>query len=67
MDKQDAALFLTTAPLSGRQSEWGVLNMRQISEFIAGRLQIETAPGQGTTIRVELARSNIAMDQGELA
>jgi len=45
----------------------GILNMREISEFIGGRLHIETSPGQGTIIRVELARSNIAMDQGELA
>jgi signal transduction histidine kinase len=52
---------------NGAEVGMGILNMREISEFIGGRLHIETSPGQGTTIRVELARSNIAMDQGELA
>jgi len=66
MDKQDAGLFRKTAPFRGGMG-MGVLNMREISEFIGGRLHIETSPGQGTIIRVELARSNIAMDQGELA
>ena len=52
---------------NGADVGMGILNMREISEFIGGRLHIETAPGQGTIIRVEFARSNIAMDQGELA
>jgi len=52
---------------NGAEVGMGVLNMREISEFVGGQLHIETAPGQGTTIRVELARSNIPMEQGEIA
>ena len=39
---------------NGKKIGLGVLNMREISEFIGGRFTLESAPGRGTSISVEL-------------
>ena len=35
---------------------WGVLTMRERSSAIGGRLEMQSAPGAGTTITVAVAR-----------
>ena len=45
-----------------RQGHYGLLGMRERAELIGGRFEIESAPGQGTTIRItapELGDSGI--------
>ena len=37
-------------------SGWGLITMRERAEAAGGRLQVETRPGQGTRIVVEMAR-----------
>jgi signal transduction histidine kinase len=38
---------------SGRKS-WGLLNIRERAEAIGGDIQIETQPGQGTRVMVDV-------------
>jgi signal transduction histidine kinase len=35
---------------------WGLINMRERSQAIGGQLSVETAPGKGTQIVVEIKR-----------
>ncbi len=39
---------------NGQSVGQGVLNMREISEFIGGKFTIDAGPGKGTTISIEL-------------
>jgi len=41
---------------AGRPVGLGVLNMREMTEFVGGRFAIHARPGQGTSISVELQR-----------
>ena len=41
---------------SGAQPEWGLINMRERAHSIGGQFQIETTPGKGTKIFVEVYR-----------
>jgi signal transduction histidine kinase len=50
--QDDGAGFDPAVPLQGEHN--GLSNMRQRIEAIGGQLQIETAPGQGTAIRLLL-------------
>ncbi len=38
--------------------EWGLINMRERSQAIGGQLSVETAPGKGTQIIVEVPRKH---------
>jgi len=42
----------------GRRPEWGIINMRERVEAIGGEFHIETAPGKGTKIIVEVPREH---------
>jgi PAS domain S-box-containing protein len=41
----------------GTRPEWGLINMRERALSIGGQLQVETAPGKGTKIIVEVPRN----------
>ncbi len=38
------------------QGHFGLINMRERVEMVGGKLQVESAPGRGTTIAVEMIR-----------
>ncbi len=40
----------------GARPEWGLINIRERARFIGGQLRVETAPGKGTRIIVEVPR-----------
>jgi PAS domain S-box-containing protein len=40
----------------GAKPEWGLMNMRERAQAIGGKLSVETAPGKGTKIIVEIKR-----------
>jgi two-component system sensor histidine kinase UhpB len=42
----------------GARPEWGLINMRERAQTVGGRLNIETAPGKGTRIMVEVPRKH---------
>jgi PAS domain S-box-containing protein len=44
------------ASLGGRQT-WGLASMRERTEAVGGRLRIESAPGKGTTVIVQVPRT----------
>lgn len=44
------------ASLGGRQT-WGMASMRERTEAMGGRLRIESAPGKGTTVIVQVPRT----------
>jgi PAS domain S-box-containing protein len=41
----------------GARPEWGLINMRERAQTVGGTLNIETAPGKGTRIMVEVPRN----------
>jgi two-component system sensor histidine kinase UhpB len=43
-------------PVEG-PAHWGLLSMREQAEAVGGSLEVESAPGQGTRLTVEVARS----------
>lgn len=45
-----------TAPDSRVRVRWGLLTMRERVEALGGRMQVETAPGKGTRVAVEMPR-----------
>jgi two-component system sensor histidine kinase UhpB len=42
----------------GAKPEWGLINMRERAQAIGGQLSVETAPGKGTQIVVEVPRKH---------
>jgi two-component system sensor histidine kinase UhpB len=42
----------------GAKPEWGLINMRERAQAIGGDLFVETAPGKGTKIIVEVRRNH---------
>ena len=47
---------------AGRNKGLGLLGMRERVEMVGGRFTVESAPGQGTTIRAEIPFANGARD-----
>jgi signal transduction histidine kinase len=47
---------------TGRNKGLGLLGMRERVEMVGGRFTVESAPGQGTTIRAEIPFANGARD-----
>lgn len=53
--KDDGKSFQVERVLEGKGSKrLGVLGMRERVEMVGGRFTVESAPGQGTTVRVEI-------------
>jgi PAS domain S-box-containing protein len=46
---------LTAHHRPGARPEWGLMTMRERAEAVGGRLRVESAPGQGTRIIVEVS------------
>jgi two-component system sensor histidine kinase UhpB len=42
--------------LSGRERGWGLLNIRERAESIGGKLTVESKPGQGTHVEIDIRR-----------
>ncbi len=47
---------------AGRNKGLGLLGMRERVEMVGGRFNVESSPGQGTTIRAEVPFANGARD-----
>ena len=43
---------------NGAQPGWGLINMRERAESVGGQLEIESTPGKGTKVIVEVPRNN---------
>ncbi|OGN72261.1 MAG: hypothetical protein A2X25_00945 [Chloroflexi bacterium GWB2_49_20] len=56
--KDDGVGFDPTATPANGKSGWGLRLMRERAESIGGSLQVESAPGQGTTITVKTHDQN---------
>ena len=57
--KDDGQGFDNTGTSSGkRKNRLGLLGMRERVEMIGGMFRVESAPGEATTIRVELPDGN---------
>ncbi len=41
---------------SGREKGWGLLNIRERAESIGGKLTVESKPGQGTHVKIDMRR-----------
>jgi PAS domain S-box-containing protein len=41
-----------------QQQQWGLINMRERAQAVGGTLNIETAPGKGTKVMVEVLRNH---------
>lgn len=50
--------FAVEAQQSAFGGHWGLLGMRERAEHLGGRLTIDSQPGQGTTVRVEVPRTS---------
>ena len=47
---------LVASGRSGQQPRWGLITMRERAETVGGSLHVDSAPGKGTTIVVEVPR-----------
>ena len=54
----DGVGFDPTAFRPEARPEWGLINMRERAQAIGGQLRMETSPGKGTSIIVEVPRSH---------
>jgi two-component system, NarL family, sensor histidine kinase UhpB len=50
----DGVGFEARLPRTAAGQGFGMVSMRQRAEELGGSLQVESAPGEGTTVRVDL-------------
>jgi signal transduction histidine kinase len=61
--KDDGKSFqVQGVPAKGKNKHLGLLGMRERVEMVGGRFTVESAPGQGTTIRAEIPFANGTRD-----